>query len=196
MAIRRNSTGETNQKATLQQVCFRLGKEEFGVNILKVREIVRYQQIARVPQTSDFIAGIINLRGNIIPVIDLRKKVGLPEIEKDDKTRIIVFYVADKLVGMIVDRVEQVIRLRQDQIEPPPDIGLGKIQEFVSGVGKLEDGLFILLNTEKLLTDEEIIPIEDIRQIREAVGSDSDNKNGNATGAAINYPTQSQGETP
>jgi len=167
-----NNTDDKKSKP-LQQVCFRLGKEEFGVDILKVREIVRYQQIARVPQTSDFIAGVINLRGNIIPVIDLRKKVGLPDIERDDKTRIIVFYVAEKLVGMIVDRVEQVIRLRQDQIEPPPDIGLGRIQDFVSGVGKVEDGLFIQLNTEKLLTDEEIIPIEEIRQIREAVGSDS-----------------------
>jgi purine-binding chemotaxis protein CheW len=99
----------------------------------------------------------------------LRKKVGLQNIEKDERTRIIVFYVAEKLVGMIVDQVDRVVRLRQDQIEPPPDIGLGKIQEFVSGVGKIENGLFILLNTEKLLTDEEILPIEEMRRIREAV---------------------------
>jgi purine-binding chemotaxis protein CheW len=171
--LKKNNDHENRQSKPLQQVCFKLGKEEFGVDILKVREIVRYQQIARVPQTSDFIAGVINLRGNIIPVIDLRKKVGLPNIEKNDRTRIIVFYVAEKLVGMIVDRVDRVIRLRQDQIEPPPDIGLGKIQEFVSGVGKVENGLFILLNTEKLLTDEEILPIDEMRRIKEAVNSDS-----------------------
>ncbi len=176
MAKNMNTTDENQSKALLQRVCFSLGKEEFGVDILKVREIVHYQQIARVPQTSDFIAGVINLRGNIIPVIHLRKKVGLPEIEKDDKTRIIVFYVAGKLVGMTVDRVDKVIRLRPDQIELPPDVGLGKIQEYVSGVGKVDNGLLILLNMDKLLTDEEILPIEELRQMKEAVVSGSNNE--------------------
>jgi purine-binding chemotaxis protein CheW len=193
--LKKTDIHEDHQSKPIQQVCFKLGREEFGVDILKVREIVRYQEIARVPQTSDFIAGVINLRGNIIPVIDLRKKVGLPNIQKDDRTRIIVFYVAEKLVGMIVDRVDRVIRLRQEQIEPPPDIGLGKIQEFVSGVGKVENGLFILLNTEKLLTDEEILPIEDIRQIREAIGSESTSKNGDRTSAGGGPSLQPQGDT-
>jgi purine-binding chemotaxis protein CheW len=193
--LKKNNNNDDHKSKPLQQVCFKLGREEFGVDILKVREIVRYQQIARVPQTSDFIAGVINLRGNIIPVIDLRKKVGLPNLEKDGRTRIIVFYVGEKLVGMIVDQVDRVIRLRQDQIEPPPDIGLGKIQEFVSGVGKVEKGLFILLNTEKLLTDEEILPIEEIRRIREAARSELKSNNGDSTSADGRSSSQPQGDT-
>ena len=85
----------------LQLICFKLGHEEFGVNILKVREIVPLQHIAHLPQTPETVAGIINLRGNLIPVINLRRKFGLEQIEMDDKVRIIVFSIADKLIGMI-----------------------------------------------------------------------------------------------
>jgi len=112
----------------IQLVCFKFGNDEFGVNILKVKEIVRLQEIAKVPQTPASVAGVINLRGNVIPVIDLRKKLGLDEIERDDKARIIVFLFEEKQIGVIVDLVERVIRLKTDQIEAPPDIGIGKIQ--------------------------------------------------------------------
>lgn len=152
-----------------QLVCFKLGKEEFGVDILKVREILRLQKIAKVPQTDKTVAGVINLRGNVIPVIDLRKKLNLESIEKDDKNRIIVFNIADKLIGMIVDRVERVIRLRQDQIEPPPDIGVGQIEAYITGVGKLDKSLIILLNIDKILTDEEIIRIDELKKVKQAV---------------------------
>ena len=113
------------------------------------------------------MAGVINLRGNVIPVIDLPKKLGIPNSKQDDKTRIIVFSVGDKLIGMIVDAVERVLRIRENQIEPPPDIGAGRIQEYITGMGKVEEDLVILLNIDKILTEEEIIQIEEIKKIKE-----------------------------
>ncbi|MBN1782462.1 purine-binding chemotaxis protein CheW [bacterium] len=154
-----------------QWVCFKLGPEEFGVDILKVREIVRIQSITHVPQTPLTVAGVINLRGNVIPVIDLPKKLGLPESERDDKSRIIVFFVNEKLIGMIVDRVERVLRMREDQIEPPPDIGTGMIQEYITGMGKIGKDLIIQLNIDKILTEEEIIQMEDIKKVKHATQS-------------------------
>ena len=149
-----------------QWVCFKLGSEEFGVDILKVREIVRIQSITHVPQTPVTVAGVINLRGNVIPVIDLPKKLGLPETERDDKSRIIVFFIRDKLIGMIVDHVERVLRIQEDQIEPPPDIGIGHLQDYITGMGKIGKDLTILLNIEKILTEEEIIQMEDLKKIK------------------------------
>jgi len=151
-----------------QWVCFKLGNEEFGVDILKVREIVRIQSITHVPQTPDTVAGVINLRGNVIPVIDLPKKLGLPESKRDDKARIIVFFVGEKLIGMIVDYVERVLRIREDQIEPPPDIGMGHLQEYITGMGKIEKDLIVLLNIGKILTEEEIIQMEDLKKFKKA----------------------------
>jgi len=159
---------QTQSHAILQLICFKLGCEEFGVDILKVREIVPMQYIAHLPQTPESVAGIINLRGNLIPVIHLRKKFGLDDIEIDDKTRIIVFAIAGKLIGMIVDRVERVFRMREDQFEPPPDLGIGKIQDYVIGMGKSEQSLVILIDIEKILSDEEMIQLEDIRKMKQA----------------------------
>ena len=152
----------------IQLICFKLGHEEFGVDILKVREIVPLQYIAHLPQTPGTVAGIINLRGNLIPVVNLRKKFGLEQIEMDDKTRIIVFSIADKLIGMIVDRVERVFRMKEDQFELPPDLGIGKIQDYVIGMGKTDQSLVILIDIEKILTDEEMLKLEDIKKIKQA----------------------------
>ncbi|HEX9933945.1 MAG TPA: chemotaxis protein CheW [bacterium] len=151
-----------------QLICFKLGQEEFGVDILKVKEIVPVQTIAQLPQTSDTVSGIINLRGDLVPVINLRVKFGLEEIPRDDKTRIIVFFVSGKLIGMMVDRVERVLRLKDNPIEPVPDIGVGKIQEYVIGLTKVERSLIIQINIDKILTDEEIVRLEDIVKMKEA----------------------------
>ncbi|MBN2028923.1 purine-binding chemotaxis protein CheW [bacterium] len=152
----------------LQLICFKLGHEEFGVDILKVKEIVPLQYIAHLPQTPETVAGIINLRGNLIPVINLRKKFGLNQIEMDDKTRIIVFSIADKFIGMIVDRVKRVFRMREDQFELPPDLGMGKIQDYVLGMSKADQSLIILIDIEKILTDEEVLQLEDLQKMKKA----------------------------
>ena len=121
---------ERNQIKSQQMVSFRLGNEEFGVDILKVREIVRLQPIAKVPQTSEYVEGVINLRGQVIPVIDIKKKLGLGDLTRDNQTRIIVFGVQEKIVGVLVDRVDKVLRVPEDQIEVPPEIGTAVIREF------------------------------------------------------------------
>lgn len=148
-----------------QMVSFKLGSEEFGVDILKVREIIKFQKITSVPQTPDFVEGVINLRGNVIPVIDLRKKFGMSTMEKDDQTRIIVVNVKEKTIGVVVDTVEQVLRLSEDQIELPPEIGNDNVKEYLRGVGKLDDRLLIILHLDKILTSKEIFQLESLNQL-------------------------------
>jgi len=140
----------------LQLVTFRIGEEEFGVNILQVQEIIRTMEITRVPKAPDFVEGVINLRGKVIPIIDLRKRFGLEVREHDKHTRIIVIEISNMIVGFVVDAVSEVLRIPADTVEPPPPAVMGGIDsEYINGVGKLEDRLLILLDLDKLLSQEE-----------------------------------------
>ena len=140
----------------LQLVTFRIGEEEFGVDILRVQEIIRIMEITRVPKSPDFVEGVINLRGKVIPIIDLRKRFGLEVKEHDKHTRIIVIEMNNMIVGFVVDAVSEVLRIPADTVEPPPPAVMGGIDsEYISGVGKLEDRLLILLDLDKLLSQEE-----------------------------------------
>ncbi|HDQ46316.1 MAG TPA: purine-binding chemotaxis protein CheW [bacterium] len=152
-----------------QLICFKLAEEEFGIDILKVKEIVPLQVITHLPQTPESVAGVINLRGEIIPVIDLRLKFGIDQIKMTDKTRIIVVSIKDRWVGIVVDRVERVARIKDEQFEPPPDIGVGEIQDYVIHLAKLEQSLVIVIDIEKILTEEEILHIEDVRKMKESL---------------------------
>ena len=138
----------------LQLVTFRLGEEEYALDILTVRDINRMMEITRVPRAPDFIEGVVNLRGNVIPVLDLRKRFGLPPRERDKSTRIIVTEVGSRVVGFIVDMVKEVLRIRSDTVEPPGEI-TGVDAEYILGVGKVEDRLLILLDVDKVLTRKE-----------------------------------------
>lgn len=139
----------------VQLVAFRLSNEEYGVSITQVQEIIRRSEPTRIPQTPPFVEGVINLRGNLIPIIDLKKRFKLPESETDDNTRIVIVEVEDQTVGIIVDAVSEVLRLTTDAIEPPPP-GVATIEaEYLKGVGKIEDRLLILLDIDKLLTTRE-----------------------------------------
>ena len=140
----------------LQLVTFDIGDEEFGVDILKVQEINRMLGITRVPRTPDFVEGVINLRGKIIPVIDLRKRFKMDGKDSDKHTRIVVVEIDQKIVGFIVDTVSEVLRISSSTVEPPPPIVAGIDSEYISGVGKLEDRLLLLLDLNKLLTDNEM----------------------------------------
>jgi purine-binding chemotaxis protein CheW len=136
----------------LQLVSFHIGGEEFGLNILRVQEIIRIQQLTRVPNSPDFVDGVINLRGKVIPVVALRKCFGLEDLAHDKQTRIVVVEVKGTILGFIVDSVSEVLRIPKDTVEPPPR--LGKVdREYVSGVGKLNDRLLILLDVDRLLGD-------------------------------------------
>src|SRR6266536_4097049 len=138
----------------IQLVSFHVGGEEFGLEILRVQEIIRIQQLTRVPNSPTFVDGVINLRGKIIPVIALRRCFSLEDRPHDKQTRIVVVEVNGSVLGFIVDSVSEVLRIPVETIEPPPR--LDKVErEYVSGVGKLEDRLLILLDVDRLMSGSE-----------------------------------------
>lgn len=144
------------QDAKLKQlVTFSIGEEEFGVDILRVREIIRMLEITRVPRAPEFVEGVINLRGSVIPIIDLRKRFRLTAKENDKDTRIVVISIDNMTVGFIVDSVSQVLRIPANTIEPTPPVVAGLDSEYIEGVGKLEDRLLILLDLDRLLSSED-----------------------------------------
>lgn len=145
-----------------QFVEFRLGDEKYGVDILQVKTIERMIPITRVPKAPPFVEGVINLRGEIVPVIDLKKRFDLPESEITENTRIIIVTVDDLTVGMIVDSATEVIQLPQDAIEAPPAITTGIDSDYLEGVGKMDDKLLILLNLSKVLKPQEIEELSDM----------------------------------
>ncbi|RMG87875.1 MAG: purine-binding chemotaxis protein CheW [Candidatus Dadabacteria bacterium] len=148
--------GKPAEDEILQLVTFHAGDEEFGVNILEVREINRMMEITRVPHAPGFVEGVVNLRGQVIPVVDLRKRFGLPPRERDRSTRIVVVELGEKVVGFIVDSVSEVLRVPERLVEPPPPIVGGVDRQYIQGVVKLDDRLLILLDLRKLLgTGEE-----------------------------------------
>ncbi len=139
----------------LQLVSFRLADEEFGVDILKVQEIIRMVDMTRVPNSPEFVEGVINLRGRIIPIIALRKRFGVEPRPPDKRTRIMVVEVDRKTIGFIVDSVSEVLRIPRSTVEPTPEVVSSVNAEYFSGVGKLEDRLLILLDLNRLLTGSE-----------------------------------------
>ena len=140
----------------LQLVTFSIGEEEFGVDILKVQEIIRTMEITKVPRAQDFVEGVINLRGKVIPIIDLRRRFGFTSKKHDKHTRIIVIEINNMIVGFVVDSVSEVLRIPASTVEPPPPVVAGVESEYISGVGKLHDRLLILLDLDKLLSGEDM----------------------------------------
>ena len=140
----------------LQLVTFSIGEEEFGVDILKVQEIIRTMEITKVPRAQNFVEGVINLRGKVIPIIDMRRRFGLESKAHDQHTRIIVIEINNMIVGFVVDSVSEVLRIPASTVEPPPPVVAGLESEYISGVGKLHDRLLILLDLDKLLSGEDM----------------------------------------
>ncbi|SHI50145.1 chemotaxis protein CheW [Propionispora hippei] len=147
----------------LQLVVFRLAREEYGLPITRVQEINRLVPITKLPQTPPFMEGIINLRGRIIPVIDLRKRFQLEVTEHTDNTRIIIVEVNGQTIGVIVDAVNEVVRLEQGQIEPPPPSFVLDAQ-YIHGVGKVDGRLLILLNINAVLSSQEEIELKEFNR--------------------------------
>lgn len=143
----------------LQLVIFLLAKEEYGLPITKVQEINRMVPITQLPQTPDFMEGVINLRGRVIPVVDLRKRFQLALKENSDDTRIIIVDINGQTVGIIVDAVTEVVRLAAGSVEPPPPAFILESQ-YVYGIGKLDERLLILLEIDKILTSQETIALQ------------------------------------
>ncbi len=155
MTDKKDQKGISQADEILQLVSFKIGEEEFGVDILKVQEINRMDQITRVPNAPDYVSGVMNLRGKVIPIIDLRKRFRLPKKERDKDTRIIVVELRSRVVGFLVDAVNEVLRIPKSVTEPPPPMVAGIGSEYITAVGKLEDRLLILIDLEKIL-----IPVE------------------------------------
>ncbi len=161
-------TEEKNKTAQRQQlVVFNLSSEEYAVTITQVQEIIRLPEITRVPNMPNFVEGVINLRGKIIPVIDLRKRFNLQIGEHTDKNRIIVADAAGQTIGLIVDGVSEVITLSNEQIDPIPPTIASIDTEYLQGVGKLEKRLVILLDLKKVLTDIEKAAIKKIEETQQ-----------------------------
>ncbi len=140
----------------IQLVSFNLEKEEYGINVLLVREIIRMLNITRVPNTPHYVEGVINLRGKVIPIINLRKKFDLMDSEYDKRTRIMVMEVVGELMGFIVDEVSEVIRISEKEIQPPPPaVSSGIEQECMAGVINQADRLLVLLDLERMFSADE-----------------------------------------
>ena len=135
---------------------FALGSEEYGVDILKVQEIRGYDAVTRLPDAPDYIKGVINLRGTIVPVIDMRLKFRLERADYTALTVMIVLNVADRVVGMVVDSVSDVVRLPEEQIRAVPEIGATIDRQFLTGIGTLDERMLILLDIERLMSSTEM----------------------------------------
>jgi purine-binding chemotaxis protein CheW len=135
---------------------FTLGDEEYGVDILKVQEIRGYDTVTKVPNAPAFIKGVINLRGTIVPVVDLRLKFNLGRADYNEFTVMIILNVARRVVGMVVDGVSDVMQLTPEQIRPAPEFGSGVNTRFITGIGALEQRMLILMDIEKLMSSEDM----------------------------------------
>ncbi len=145
----------------LQVVGFRIGNETFGVRIASVREIVRVPEITAVPSAPETVEGVINLRGKIIPVMDLRKRFGHVDIQPDKKNRILVVELENKLVGLIVNAASEVLKIPPSDIEAPGSVFAEGESSYVTGVGKLKGRLIILLDVSKLLHQQDVKRLEE-----------------------------------
>jgi len=144
------------EAASAEFLTFALGEEEYGVDILKVQEIRGYDAVTRLPDAPDYIKGVINLRGTIVPVIDMRLKFRLARAEYNALTVMIVLNVADRVVGMVVDSVSDVVRLGHEQVRSVPELGATIDRQFVTGIGTLDERMLILLDIERLMSSAEM----------------------------------------
>ncbi|NLS45706.1 MAG: chemotaxis protein CheW [Firmicutes bacterium] len=146
----------------IQLVTFQLGAEEYGINIMQVQEIIRIPDIVRVPKTHSFVEGVINLREQVIPVIDLAERLTVPSKERTNDTRVMIANIKGSLVGLVVDSVSEVIRISKEDIGPLPDLMTSSDEKCFKGITRLNDRLIILLDLENTLSPEDIPEIQKI----------------------------------
>ena len=148
-------TAVDTSRSEQQLVVFDLASEAYGVDIGAVREIIRMQDITKVPRTPEFVEGVINLRGKVIPVVDLRKRFMLPVAEQNDDNRIVVVDIGGQDIGVVVDAVTEVLRILSDSVEPPSSVITTTDSDYLMGICKLESRMIILLDLERVLSDDE-----------------------------------------
>ncbi|MBE7213896.1 chemotaxis protein CheW [Shewanella benthica] len=146
----------------LQWVTFRLDNETYGINVMQVQEVLRYTEIAPVPGAPHYVLGIINLRGNVVTVIDTRSRFGLAASDVDDSTRIVIIEAEKQVIGILVDSVAEVVYLRGSEIDSAPNVGTEESAKFIQGVSNRENELLILVDLDKLLSDEEWMEVSQV----------------------------------
>lgn len=151
-----NVTKLASEPSGQEFLVFTLGDEEYGIDILKVQEIRGYDQVARIANTPAFIKGVTNLRGVIVPIVDLRIKFSQVDVDYNDNTVVIVLNLGQRVVGIVVDGVSDVLSLTAEQIRPAPEFAVTLSTEYLTGLGALGDRMLILVNIEKLLNSEEM----------------------------------------
>jgi purine-binding chemotaxis protein CheW len=150
-----SAIAEAVEDPIVQWVTFRLAGETYGINVMQVQEVLRMTEVAPVPGAPDYVVGIINLRGNVVTVIDTRGRFGLQAVEADDATRIVVIECDDNIVGILVDSVAEVVNLRGSQIETAPNVGNDESSKYIQGVFSRDEDILILVDLNKFLTNEE-----------------------------------------
>ncbi|GHB10233.1 chemotaxis protein CheW [Salinicola rhizosphaerae] len=160
MNTQANADVAMTDAASNEYLVFSLGDEEYAVDILKVQEIRGYENVTRIANVPEFIKGVTNLRGVIVPIIDLRLKFNLENVEYGGQTVVIVVNVADRIVGIVVDGVSDVMSLTPEQIKPAPEFGVTLSSDYLNGIGSLDDRMLVLVDIEKLLTHEEMQLVE------------------------------------
>ncbi|MDV6328663.1 chemotaxis protein CheW [Idiomarina sp. PL1-037] len=153
-AIKNEADVDGNDEV-LQWVTFQLEQETYGINVMQVQEVLRYSEIAPVPGAPSYVLGIINLRGNVVTVIDTRLRFGLQTTEVTDNSRIVIIESEQQVIGILVDSVAEVVYLKTSEIDSAPNVGTDESARFIQGVSNRDDELLILVDLDKMLTDEE-----------------------------------------
>lgn len=153
--------GKITSTEEFQIILFELGNSLYGIPIEKVSEIIKIEEIAVLPKAPQYIEGVLNLRGNVVPIIDLRKRFGMPQVERTKKSKIIVLLVGKRLFGVIVDTVHEVLALSKDNIEPSLPTASGLKADFIDSIGKHGDKLIIILDITKIVQSKESIKLEE-----------------------------------
>ena len=151
--------------ASRELLTFTLGTEEYGIDILKVQEIRGYEAVTTIANAPDFIKGVINLRGIIVPIVDMRIKFKLPKVTYDETTVVIILNVANRVVGMVVDGVSDVTTLKADEIKPAPEFGSSLDTKYLQGLGTADERMIILVDIEKLMSSKDMELIETVEEL-------------------------------
>lgn len=158
-----SQVSEARSEVVSRWVTFQLESETYGIDVMQIREVLRSPEISPVPGAPSYVLGIINLRGNVVAIIDTRSRFGLPSKEEiDDASRILILEAGDYVVGFLVDSVSEVAELRNEKIESAPDTGSGEASRFINGLYNRKEGLLILLDASRLLSDTELAELANI----------------------------------
>lgn len=151
---------EKKEITSMQVVCFKIGEEEYGLEILKVQEILKLPKVTKLPKSADYILGVIDLRGQVIPIINLSTKFGIKDHSQSDNLRAVVVEINNKKVGLAIDSVSHVVRIDSKDIEPPPPIVRGISGKYITGIAKIESGFIVILDIDQIFSHEELNTIQ------------------------------------